>query len=65
MDLLQAARPSDVEALYGIDIHEMQPYRPLPEQIAEQIERGADADRRARLLLPARHRGDQLPAATT
>jgi Domain of unknown function (DUF1839) len=33
-------RPEEVEALYGIDIHEMQPYRPLPEQIAEQIERG-------------------------
>jgi hypothetical protein len=33
-------RPDDVEALYGIDIHEMQPYRPLPEQIAEQIELG-------------------------
>jgi hypothetical protein len=33
-------RPEDVEALYGIDIHEMQPYRPLPEQIAEQIEVG-------------------------
>ena len=33
-------RPSDVEALYGIDIHEMQPYRPLPEQIVEQIEAG-------------------------
>ena len=33
-------RPEDVEALYGIDIHEMQPYRPLPEQIAEQIEGG-------------------------
>jgi Domain of unknown function (DUF1839) len=33
-------RPDDVEALYGIDIHEMQPYRPLPEQIAEQIEAG-------------------------
>ena len=30
-------RPEQVEALYGIDIHEMQPYRPLPEQIAEQI----------------------------
>jgi hypothetical protein len=33
-------RPEDVEALYGIDIHEMQPYRPLPEQIAEQVEAG-------------------------
>jgi Domain of unknown function (DUF1839) len=33
-------RPEDVETLYGIDIHEMQPYRPLPEQIAEQIEAG-------------------------
>lgn len=31
----------DLEYLYGIDIHEMQPYRPLPRQIAEQI-----ADRR-------------------
>jgi hypothetical protein len=30
-------RPEDVERLYGIDIHEMQPYRPLPEQIVEQI----------------------------
>jgi hypothetical protein len=30
-------RPEDVERLYGIDIHEMQPYRPLPDQIAEQI----------------------------
>jgi Domain of unknown function (DUF1839) len=33
-------RPEDVEALCGIDIHEMQPYRPLPVQIGEQIERG-------------------------
>jgi len=33
--------PADLETLFGIDIHEMQPYRPLPTQIAEQIERGA------------------------
>jgi hypothetical protein len=33
-------RPEDLEALYGIDIHEMQPYRPLPDQIAEQIGAG-------------------------
>lgn len=33
-------RPEEVEALYGIDIHEMQPYRPLPEQIAEQLAMG-------------------------
>ncbi len=32
--------PDDLEALFGIDIHEMQPYRPLPQQIAEQIECG-------------------------
>lgn len=32
--------PEDLEALFGIDIHEMQPYRPLPVQIAEQIEQG-------------------------
>lgn len=29
--------PDDLELLYGIDIHEMQPYRPLPLQIAEQL----------------------------
>jgi hypothetical protein len=29
--------PEHMERLYGIDIHEMQPYRPLPEQIAEQL----------------------------
>ncbi|MGH2914307.1 MAG: DUF1839 family protein [Solirubrobacteraceae bacterium] len=29
--------PDDLEALFGIDIHEMQPYRPLPTQIAEQL----------------------------
>jgi hypothetical protein len=32
--------PDDLELLFGIDIHEMQPYRPLPEQIAEQLEQG-------------------------
>jgi Domain of unknown function (DUF1839) len=30
--------PEDLERLFGIDIHEMQPYRPLPVQIAEQLE---------------------------
>ena len=29
--------PEDLEGMFGIDIHEMQPYRPLPEQIAEQL----------------------------
>lgn len=32
--------PGDLETLFGIDVHEMQPYRPLPEQIAEQIDQG-------------------------
>src|SRR6185312_16349471 len=32
--------PDDLEALFGIDIHEMQPYRPLPDQVAEQIAQG-------------------------
>ena len=32
--------PEDLERLFGIDIHEMQPYRPLPVQIAEQIALG-------------------------
>jgi hypothetical protein len=30
--------PEDLELLFGVDIHEMQPYRPLPLQIAQQIE---------------------------
>ncbi len=32
--------PGDVEDLFGVDIHEMQPYRPLPVQAAEQIAEG-------------------------
>jgi hypothetical protein len=32
--------PEDMELLFGLDVHEMQPYRPLPGQIAEQIARG-------------------------
>ena len=32
--------PEDLELLYGIDVHEMQPYRPLAEQALEQIARG-------------------------
>jgi hypothetical protein len=32
--------PTDLEQLFGIDIHEMQPYRPLPRQIASQIAAG-------------------------
>jgi len=32
--------PADLERLFGVDIHEMQPYRALPFQIAEQISQG-------------------------
>lgn len=32
--------PEDLVRLYGVDIHEMQPYRALPDQIAEQIAAG-------------------------
>ncbi len=32
--------PEDLESLFGIDIHEMQPYRPLPLQISEQLRAG-------------------------
>ncbi len=32
--------PHDLETLFGLDIHEMQPYRSLPEQIVEQIDAG-------------------------
>jgi hypothetical protein len=32
--------PGDLERLFGVDVHEMQPYRPLPEQIERQLEAG-------------------------
>jgi len=32
--------PEHMLRLYGVDIHEMQPYRPLPDQIAEQLDSG-------------------------
>jgi Domain of unknown function (DUF1839) len=32
--------PEDLEALYGVDIHEMQPYRPVASQAAEQLAAG-------------------------
>jgi hypothetical protein len=32
--------PEDLELMFGIDIHEMQPYRALPDQAAEQIAQG-------------------------
>lgn len=32
--------PEDLELLYGIDVHEMQPYRPLPEQIEAALTAG-------------------------
>ena len=32
--------PDELEALFGVDVHEMQPYRPLPDQIAEQLAAG-------------------------
>ena len=32
--------PSDMEALYGVDVHEMQPVGSLPDQIELQLERG-------------------------
>ncbi|HWT95711.1 MAG TPA: DUF1839 family protein [Solirubrobacteraceae bacterium] len=31
--------PGDLERLFGVDVHEMQPYRPLPGQIAALLER--------------------------
>ena len=32
--------PHDLEVLFGLDIHEVQPYRSLPDQIAEQLAAG-------------------------
>ena len=32
-------RAQDLEELYGVDIHEMQPYRRLRDQVSEQLER--------------------------
>ncbi len=55
-------RYADLERLFGIDVHEMLPYRPLPEHIAEQLSLGRTVLRRDRRLVPARHRGHQLPA---
>ena len=53
--------PEDLERLFAVDIHEMQPYRPLPEAIAEQLAPRPHDHRRARQLPPARHRLHQLP----
>lgn len=33
-------RYADLERLFGIDVHEMLPYRPLPDHIAEQLSQG-------------------------
>jgi hypothetical protein len=33
-------RPDELEALYGIDVHELQPYRPLAEHLRTQLELG-------------------------
>jgi hypothetical protein len=33
-------RYADLERLFGVDVHEMLPYRPLPDHIAEQLSRG-------------------------
>lgn len=32
--------PSDMEQFFGVDIHEMQPYRPIPTEIVELLEVG-------------------------
>ncbi len=32
--------PEDLELLFGVDVHEMQPYRSIPTQISEQLELG-------------------------
>jgi Domain of unknown function (DUF1839) len=32
--------PQDLETLFGVDIHEMQPYRPVPAQVEEQLGAG-------------------------
>jgi hypothetical protein len=32
--------PEDLALLFGVDVHEMQPYRSLPDQIAEQLAAG-------------------------
>ena len=32
--------PGDLELLFGVEVHEMQPYRPLEAQLAEQLRQG-------------------------
>ena len=55
-------RPEDMELLYGLDIHEIQPYRSIPHQVAEQLAPRPDDDDRARRLVSPGHRRDQLSA---
>ncbi len=45
--------PGDVEALYGVDIHEMQPVGTLPNQIQAPTRTRPNDARRAQFLLPA------------
>ncbi len=54
-------RPRISSCCTAIDIHEMQPYRPLPDPDRRADRAGADDHRRARLLVPARHGGHELP----
>ena len=53
--------PDDLFRLYGIDLHEVQPYRGFPTLIATRLAAGPDGDARGRLVLPARRRGHGLP----
>ena len=61
VDVLQAAARATSRRSSASTSTRCSRYRPLPDQIAEQLARGPDDDRRARLLVPAGHRGDELP----
>ncbi len=50
----------DLEVLYGMDIHEIQPYRSIPHQIAEVLALGRTMTIELDALVPARHRRDEL-----
>ena len=58
-------RPVDMELLYGLDIHEIQPYRSIPHQVAEQLALGRTMTIELDALVPPGHGRDELSATRT
>ena len=58
-------RPEDMELLYGVDIHEIQPYRSDPSPGRGAARPRPDDDDRARRLVSPGHGGDELSDGRT